>query len=400
MLCHRQAESHTGPSRGVLRQTHQTPPSKHFKMLRVNLLPARFRGLLSRFWLSVCLVSRVSSLCPGFPGFFLLLLGRQPENWPFTGLLPCQRLCESVSRRTIGAGTPCTDIPNKTLSCRQSRPPLWRTWDAGSEVGYIFVLQVSRVVGPYDLSIPGCASGWCLFLASLFSTLFRVSRFIMFWSFIHSNSGRKIDDRQAGRTLRPLGLYSLPRLWQCQMRRTWRRWELCTLEVLLACCVCLCHQTHPMTFTFGSLSVQSRLSWKSCWYRQDILVVATGALLDPARVNPSVYEMVGAAAGSVSLKISLVVIGAHGRKSNYANVHVGAAQIKNAAGRIGFDSLSTRKVSGEPTSLWAAWCLCLSLSRGCSSGPTRTTIRRRTRTRSAGTSSTTEPRSRRTFRLF
>ena len=91
----------------------QMPPSKHFNMLRVNLLLARFRELLSRFWLSVCLVFRASFLCPGFPGFFLLLLGRQPENWPFTGLLHCQRLCESVSRRlcrTINTGIPCSHI--------------------------------------------------------------------------------------------------------------------------------------------------------------------------------------------------------------------------------------------------------------------------------------------------
>ena len=75
----------------------QTPPCKHFNILRINLLLDRFRELLSRFWLSVCLVFRASFLCPDFPGFFLLPLGRQPENWPFTGLLPCQRLCESAS---------------------------------------------------------------------------------------------------------------------------------------------------------------------------------------------------------------------------------------------------------------------------------------------------------------
>jgi len=91
--------------------------------------------------------------------------------------------------------------------------------------------------------------------------------------------------------------------------------------------------------------------------------VATGALLDPARVNPSVYGMVGAAARSVSLND--LACGhrsrAHGRKSNYANVHVDPAHIKvsrglvlrrastirGATGRIGIDYLSTRKVSGE-----------------------------------------------------
>ena len=57
----------------------------------------------------------------------------------------------------------------------------------------------------------------------------------------------------------PDNSHSLPRLAMSK-RRTWRRCELCTPEVLMACCVCLCHQTHPMTFTFGSLSVHSRLS--------------------------------------------------------------------------------------------------------------------------------------------
>ena len=56
--------------------------------------------------------------CP-VTGVCLFLLGRQPEDWPFTGFLHCQRLCESGSRRlcrTIGAGTPCTDIPSKNLA--------------------------------------------------------------------------------------------------------------------------------------------------------------------------------------------------------------------------------------------------------------------------------------------
>ena len=85
------------------------------------------RGKLSVLtWFRSC---RLGSGCPSVglscfvfcpvTGVCLFLLGRQPEDWPFTGFLHCQRLCESGSRRlcrTIGAGTPCTDIPSKNLA--------------------------------------------------------------------------------------------------------------------------------------------------------------------------------------------------------------------------------------------------------------------------------------------
>ena len=68
-------------------------------------------------WFRSCRLNSGPSV--GLSCFVLFLLGRQPEDWPFTGFLHCQSLCESGSRRlcrTIGAGTPCTDIPSKNLA--------------------------------------------------------------------------------------------------------------------------------------------------------------------------------------------------------------------------------------------------------------------------------------------
>ena len=124
----------------------------------------------------------------------------------------------------------------------------------------------------------------------------------------------------------------------------WRRCELCTLEVL-TCCVCSCHQTHPNDVHFSV----SFLYTRACLGRvvgicMTLIVVATGALLDPAVANPSVYEMVGAAATSVSLND--LACGhrprAHGRESNYANVRVGPAHIRMSRGLVQRGASTTR----------------------------------------------------------
>ena len=120
-------------------------------------------------------------------GYFLLFFIRQDTSrtfvdasrrqvdgtrWPTSGWVPVSQMTEDLV--PSGLGRVCF-LP--------TRP--WHAASQGvhsgvrgpSEVGYIFILRVSRVVGPYPLSIPDIASGWwLLFLqqASLFTTPFRV----------------------------------------------------------------------------------------------------------------------------------------------------------------------------------------------------------------------------------
>ena len=124
-----------------------------------------------------------------------------------------ERLYESGSRRL------CRRLPERApLALTSTTRPLRAASQGlhsgvpgpvhtGSEVGYIFKLRVSCVVGPYDLSIPGYASGWwlhCLYLASLFSTLLCIPR-ISFHrlSVFHPLELRQNDRRSPGRTNTP-----------------------------------------------------------------------------------------------------------------------------------------------------------------------------------------------------
>ena len=117
-----------------------------------------------------------------------------------------ERLVRKLTVSNGQCGHPLRSRPNKTLACRQSRPPLRRTWAGTYGLGGRLFLHTSGIarVGSYDLSI----SWLCYWLVVALSRYFRVSRFIIYRSFIHSNSGRTTDNPQAGRTLRPLGFHT------------------------------------------------------------------------------------------------------------------------------------------------------------------------------------------------
>ena len=116
---------------------------------------------------------------------------------------PCRRNCESRSRRLcrmVSAGTPCTDMPNKTLACRQSRRPLRRTWAAphlhtsGIARGWSLQSIYSRYCFWLVVTLP--ASG-----VLIYNSIPRISFHHL--SVFHPLEIRRKDRRSPGRTDTP-----------------------------------------------------------------------------------------------------------------------------------------------------------------------------------------------------